>query len=159
MVWFLWPQGQRSAACTREVERVSCESGRSRRFSIRVDSMASSFPLTRPVVLYTLRQHVSAAAGARKFSPGDKIFQVVARSLSRAIVPRWNIGRLFLAAAYSSSTSSTSGHTPVPLPLSTANHLPRYPPLRPCHPPSPATFFFFTGFLPSFPFPTSSSAV
>lgn len=82
------PQGQRGAACSREVERVSRESGRSRRFSIRVDSMASSLPLARPAALYTLRQHVSAAAGARKFSPGDKIFQVVARSLSRAIVPR-----------------------------------------------------------------------
>jgi len=68
------------------------------------------------------------------FRPATRYFKW---SLSRAIVPRWNIGRLFLAAAYSSSTSRAPSrcrrHFP-PLPL------PRLP--RPCHPPSPATFFF-----------------
>jgi len=101
------------SARTREQRRIL--SSRSRTSQSRVRQVAARLDPTRhlrlssPTLVWPyirLRQHVSAAAGARKFSPGDKIFQVVARSLSRAIVPHWNIGRLFLAAAYSSFTSS-----------------------------------------------------
>jgi len=131
-------------------------SSRSRASQSRVRQVATrhlgvSFPSPALGWSYIrLRQHVSAAAGARKFSPGDKIFQVVARSLSRAIVPRWNIGRLFLAAAYSSSPIPEQCS---PSPLSTGSGLLAsllFPLSSLSSTISPAIFFFSSGILSSF---------
>lgn len=81
------PQGRHDGRILRPRSRTSRSQVRQVAGAFRFDSTRlDGFEFSRSYI--RLRQHVSAAAGARKFSPGDKIFQVVARSLSRAIVPR-----------------------------------------------------------------------
>lgn len=59
-----------------------------------------------------LRQHVSVP-GSESFRPATRYFKW---SLGRSVVIalRWNIGRLFLAAAYSSTTTSATLPPPSP---------------------------------------------
>lgn len=104
-----------------------------------------------------LRQHVSVP-GSESFRPATRYFKW---SLGRSVVIalRWNIGRLFLAAAYSSTTTSATLRHHLLLfigSLFTSNGAaePAYPPKntthRLRHP--PATFFFpplFYCFFPS----------
>lgn len=124
-------------------QRAASQAGRGA-FSIRLDGFEFSSLCGLSLLLLSfirLRQHVSAAAGARKFSPGDKIFQVVARSLSRAIVP---------ALKYWTALSCSRIFFVLLLlllllvhPLGAVATFHPYP-LHPCHPPSLATFFFFS---------------
>lgn len=178
---------QKSAARDREddatptSERIPRSRSRTSRLRVRQVAARLSRPdgfefslclLSPPPVglsLYIrLRQHVSAAAGARKFSPGDKIFQVVARSLSRdrPALKYWtalSCSRIFFLNLL------LLLHLPFPPPGTSQPRCRRrrrhFPPragtppsLRPPvihHLPRPS----FSPRLPSFPLPTSSFAV
>lgn len=110
-----------------------------------------------------LRQHVSVP-GSESFRPATRYFKW---SLGRSVVIalRWNIGRLFLAAAYSSTT--TSATLTISFSSSAASSHPTLVGIvaEPAHPPKntthrlrhpPATFFFPPLFYCFFPSPLPS---